>query len=185
MNEAKWEQVKEIFHQAQALPVEERVEFLDRVCAGDLLLRGKVDDLLGSYESGFLEDPIVQQVVEIVGADDRFQNGQVIGRYRIGELIGSGGMGQVFRAEDTELDRPVAFKVLHGDIAENDERVRRFIQEAKAASALNHPNILTIHEIGSFEGARFIVSEYVDGETLRERMRGGLTKALRLRRMVH
>ena len=177
MNAKKWEQIKEIFHQAQALPVEERSEFLDTSCAGDPVVREKVDDLLGSYESGFLEDTILHEVVEIVGAENSFKKGQVIGRYQIGELIGTGGMGQVFRAEDTELDRPVAFKVLHGDIAENDERVRRFIQEAKAASALNHPNILTIHEIGSFEGARFIVSEFVDGETLRERMRSGLTSA--------
>ncbi len=175
MNEEKWEQVKEIFHQAQALPVEERVEFLDRVCAGDLILREKVDDLLGSYESGFLEDTILHEVIEIVGSQNSFQKGQVIGRYRIGELIGTGGMGQVFLADDTELNRPVAFKVLHDDVAEDTERVRRFIQEARAASALNHPNILTIHEVGSFEGSRFIVSEYVDGETLRERMRSGIT----------
>ena len=177
MNEGKWEQVKEIFHQAQALPVEDRVEFLDKACAGDTVVREKVDDLLGSYESGFLADSILHEVVEIVGGENNFQEGQVIGRYRLKELIGIGGMGEVYRADDTELNRPVAFKVLHEEVADDKERVRRFIQEARAASALNHPNILTIHEIGSFEGARFIVSEYVDGETLRERMRGGLTSA--------
>ncbi len=177
MNEEKWEQVKEIFHEAQLLPVEERSEFLDKACGGDPILRGKVEDLLGSYESGFLEDTILHEVVEIVSAENSFKKGQVVGRYKIGELIGTGGMGQVFLADDTELNRPVAFKVLHDDVAEDKERVRRFIQEARAASALNHPNILTIHEIGAFEGSRFIVSEYVDGKTLRERMGTGLTWA--------
>ncbi len=177
MNEEKWKQVKDLFHQAQAFPVEDRVEFLDKACAGDTVVREKVDDLLGSYESGFLADPILHEVVEIVGAENNFQEGQVIGRYRLKELIGIGGMGEVYRADDTELNRPVAFKVLHEEVAGDKERVRRFIQEARAASALNHPNILTIHEIGSFQGARFIVSEYVNGETLRERMRGGLTSA--------
>ncbi len=177
MNEEKWKQVKEIFHQAQALPVEDRVEFLDKACAGDTVVREKVDDLLGSFESGFLAEPILHEVVKIVGAENNFQEGQIIGRYRLKELIGIGGMGEVFLADDTELKRSVAFKVLHEEVAGDQERVRRFIQEARAASALNHPNILTIHEIGSFEGARYIVSEFVDGETLRERMRSGLTSA--------
>lgn len=177
MMQERWLKAKEIFHQAIGLSGEARDELLDKACAGDHALREQVNNLLESYESGFLEETVLPEVVAIVGEENSLREGQVIGRYRIGELIGSGGMGQVFRADDTELDRPVAFKVLHGDIAENDERVRRFIQEAKAASALNHPNILTIYEIGSFEGARFIVSEYVDGETLRDRMRAGLTSA--------
>ncbi len=177
MMQERWLKAKEIFHQAMVLSGEARDELLNKACAGDHALREQVNNLLESYVSGFLEETVLPKVIALVGEENSLKEGQVIGRYRIGELIGSGGMGQVFRADDTELDRPVAFKVLHGDIAENDERVRRFIQEAKAASALNHPNILTIYEIGSFEGARFIVSEYVDGETLRDRMRAGLTSA--------
>mgnify|MGYP001296137893 CR=1 FL=1 len=94
------------------------------------------------------------------------QTGSRIGRYEIREKIGSGGMGDVYLAEDTELDRLVALKILHADVAKDDDRVRRFIQEAKAASALNHPNILTVYEVGSFEDTRFIATEYIDGETL-------------------
>ena len=94
------------------------------------------------------------------------QTGSRIGRYEIREKIGSGGMGDVYLAEDTELDRLVALKILHAEIAMDDGRVRRFVQEAKAASALNHPNILTVYEIGSFEDTRFIATEYIKGETL-------------------
>ncbi len=176
MNQGEWERVKELFERTREMPVEEQAAFLESECSTEPALRQQVERLLAAYDTDFMEESILPKAMDQL-ASSHFQPSQVIGRYRIGDLIGTGGMGQVFRAEDTELDRPVAFKVLHGDIAENDERVRRFIQEAKAASALNHPNILTIHEIGSFEGARFIVSEYVDGETLRERMRGGLTSA--------
>ncbi len=173
MKDDSWQRAKEIFDEARCLAPEARASFVTTKCDGDDELRAEVEILLTSYKSDFLEDNALGAVDLLV--EPGLTPGQIIGRYKIGELIGTGGMGQVYRAEDTELDRPVAFKVLHGDIAENDERVRRFIQEAKAASALNHPNILTIYEIGSFEGARFIVSEYIDGETLRDRMRNGLT----------
>ena len=92
---------------------------------------------------------------------------QQIGRYRISAAIGAGGMGEVYLARDEELERSVALKILPSDIADDAERVQRFIQEAKVVSALNHPNILTIHEIGSEDGTRFIASEYVEGRTLR------------------
>lgn len=176
MNPSEWNRAKELFERTRELPVEKRHAFLESECTDECALREKVERLLAAYDTDFLEESILPKAVDEL-ASSYFQPDQVIGRYRIRDLIGTGGMGQVFLADDTELDRPVAFKVLHRDVAEDKERVRRFIQEAKAASALNHPNILTIHEIGSFEGARFIVSEYVDGETLRERMRDGLTSA--------
>ncbi len=176
MNDKTWHKAKELFHEARSLAADERSSFLDERCLNDKELRDQVDEFLGFYDSEFLEaSPLVNanKLLE----NDNFAPGRVIGRYHIRELIGTGGMGQVFLADDTELKRPVAFKVLHEEVAGDKERVRRFIQEARAASALNHPNILTIYEIGSFEGARFIVSEYVDGETLRERMRSGITAA--------
>lgn len=97
--------------------------------------------------------------------------GATLNRYRIISKIGAGGMGEVYRALDTELDRPVALKFLAGEFAAHQSRLRRFIQEAKAASALNHPNILTVYEIGRADDATFIATEFVDGVTLRQHMR--------------
>src|SRR5213594_311339 len=97
--------------------------------------------------------------------------GTYLGRYEIGPKIGAGGMGEVYLAQDTKLDRKVALKILPADVAAHQDRMKRFVQEAKAASALNHPNIITIHEIDQTDSAHFIATEFVDGETLRERMR--------------
>jgi serine/threonine-protein kinase len=97
--------------------------------------------------------------------------GEQLGRYKIRSAIGKGGMGEVFLAEDTELERLVALKVLPEDLAQDSERMRRFVQEAKSASALNHPNIITIHEIGKTDNTHFIATEYIEGETLHERLK--------------
>src|SRR5437667_4929704 len=99
-----------------------------------------------------------------------------MGRYEIRSKIGVGGMGEVYLAQDTKLDRKVALKILPADVAENKDRMRRFVQEAKAASALNHPNIITIHEIDETDSINFIATEFIDGETLRERMRSAQMK---------
>src|SRR6201984_2435413 len=90
-----------------------------------------------------------------------------LSHYRIVSKLGAGGMGEVYLAQDTKLDRKVALKVLPADLAANQDRMRRFTQEAKAAAALNHPNIATIHEVGEHEGTHYIVMELVDGVTLR------------------
>ncbi|MEP6637347.1 MAG: protein kinase [Acidobacteriota bacterium] len=102
--------------------------------------------------------------------------GTRLGRYEIRSKIGEGGMGEVYLAQDTELERTVALKVLPADVAADQQRMNRFVQEAKAASALNHPNILTIHEIGRTDVIRFIATEFIDGETLRQRMQNGPLK---------
>src|SRR6058998_3471792 len=101
-------------------------------------------------------------------------NGTRLGRYEIRSKIGAGGMGEVYLAQDTELDRTVAIKILPENLASDQQRLQRFVQEAKAASALNHPHILTIHEIGTTGATRFIATEFIDGETLRDRMKAGL-----------
>ena len=102
--------------------------------------------------------------------------GTTVGRYQIQSLLGSGGMGEVYKALDVTLGRPVALKVLRRELSVDPERLSRFLHEARAASALNHPNILTIHEVGDHDASRFLVSEFVDGETLRQRLdRGSLT----------
>jgi eukaryotic-like serine/threonine-protein kinase len=170
MNQENWQEAKQIFNDALKLPADERAEYLDKISSDNPSLGEQVKTLLESYESGFLEETAVHKVAEIISGNS-LKVGQQIGRYEIKEILGTGGMGEVFLAEDLELRRPVAIKVLHAEVAEDKERVSRFIQEARAASALNHPNILTIHEIGKFEDSRFIVSEYVKGETLRRRLK--------------
>ena len=95
--------------------------------------------------------------------------------YEIRSQIGSGGMGDVYLADDTKLGRKVAIKFLHEKFSKDEGLLNRFIQEAKAASALNHPNILTVYEIGEHDGKHYISAEYIDGKTLRERMKQRLT----------
>src|SRR6185436_1585824 len=97
-----------------------------------------------------------------------------LSHYRIVSKIGAGGMGEVYLAEDTKLDRKVALKILPAEVAADQTRMRRFVQEAKAASALNHPNIITIHEIEQIDSLNFIATEFIDGETLRLRIRAGM-----------
>src|SRR5262245_9138614 len=99
--------------------------------------------------------------------------GARLGRYEIRSKIGQGGMGEVYLAEDTKLDRKVALKILPAEVAADTERIARFVKEAKAASALNHPNIITIYEIDETVSGHFIATEFIDGETLRERLRKG------------
>jgi serine/threonine protein kinase len=94
--------------------------------------------------------------------------GTKLGRYEIRAKIGAGGMGEVYLAQDTKLDRKVALKILAADVAAHPDRMKRFVQEAKAASALNHPNIITIYEIDETESGHFIATEFIEGETLRE-----------------
>src|SRR5881628_876020 len=106
--------------------------------------------------------------------------GTTLGRYEIRSQLGAGGMGEVYLAQDTKLDRKIALKVLPADVAAHPDRMKRFVQEAKAASALNHPNIITIHEIDETASGHFIAMEFIEGETLRKREQNplGLSEAL-------
>src|SRR5437660_8117045 len=99
-----------------------------------------------------------------------------LGRYEIRSKLGAGGMGEVYLASDTKLDRKVALKILPADVAAHPDRMRRFVQEAKAASALNHPNIITIHEVEQIDSVNFIAMEFIDGETLRQRLQSASMK---------
>src|SRR2546426_5872627 len=108
--------------------------------------------------------------------------GTRLGRYEIRSQIGAGGMGEVYLAEDTRLHRKVALKILPADLASNQDRIRRFDQEATAAAALNHPNIAHVYEIGESNGANFIAMEFVDGQTLRQCIHGKQTDLIKLMR---
>ena len=176
MPDSQWEKVKEVFQSAlERKSGAERERYLNEACGDDAEFRAEVLDLLGSFDEAddFLDESPISEVAEaIVGKQESAFAGQQIGRYRIERKLGAGGMGEVFLARDTELERLVALKILSATFSDNADRVRRFVQEARAASALNHPNILTIHEIGHYENVRFTATEYVEGETLRERQRG-------------
>src|SRR3989442_566874 len=168
-----WEQVKELFEAALKREPAERVAFLDGACAGDESLRREVESLLKSYEQAgsFMDAPAVEAAAEsLLGEQVKLSPGQRMGHYQIVNLIGEGGMGEVYLAEDVLLGRKVALKLLPAEFTKDLPRVRRFQQEARAASALNHPNIITIHEIGEVDGLNFIVTEFIAGETLRQRM---------------
>ena len=168
MNREEYRQVKEIFQAALDVAPERRVGYLDEVCAGDGVLRREVERLLESLDSQFLERPAVAQVAEsLVAKNCQLTDGQNIGHYEIIELIGSGGMGEVYLARDKKLDRRVAVKILNQQFSNDKSNLQRFIREAKSASALNHPNIITIYEIGEADSTLFIVTEYIEGKTLR------------------
>src|SRR2546427_508710 len=174
-SQQSWQQVTDLFEQALERPREERAEFLKSACAGDDVLLREVESLLAQHdaESGFLESPAVAAVADEIGDDaEHLPIGKQLGPYRIEALLGRGGMGEVYRARDTKLGREVAIKVLPAAFSADADRLHRFQQEACAAGALNHPNILVIHHIDTYEGAPCIVSELLEGETLRQRMRG-------------
>ncbi len=171
MTPERWEQVKEVLYEALQREPEERSSFIARACEEDVSLRSEVQTLLSSYEQAgsALEKPPRELAMELL-AKERLDQliGQSIGQYRLVSLLGAGGMGEVFLAEDTRLGRKVALKLLPARFTQNTERLRRFQQEARSASALNHPHILTIYDFGRVGSTHYIASEFVEGETLRQ-----------------
>ncbi|MGH9939750.1 MAG: protein kinase domain-containing protein, partial [Blastocatellia bacterium] len=161
--------MKEIFQAAVELPAARREVYLTDACADDPSLLAEVESLIAAHEEpgSFLDTPAFNLAAE-PAANPLI--GKTLGHYRILELLGRGGMGEVYKAKDTTLGREVAIKVLHSNLSIDQDRLRRFAQEARAASALNHPNIITIHEFGREDGVHFIVSEFIEGETLRRRI---------------
>ncbi|PYS90843.1 MAG: hypothetical protein DMF62_03940 [Acidobacteria bacterium] len=171
MNSEHWKKVKELFDAVVDLNAEERDRFLDRECEADSDLRADVEKLLSSFmqADGFLDDPAANHVASaIVESKAMLHPGKRFAHYKVLRQIGVGGMGEVYLAQDEKLDRRVAIKILNERFGKNDSHLQRFIREARSASALNHPNILVIHEISVDEDASFIVSEFVEGRTLRD-----------------
>src|SRR5215469_11632822 len=170
----RFERLEHLFLQTLDLRPEERGPFLDTACAGDRELRSEVESLLehdGDSEQWIAEalQGTAQSLFETVS----IKPGTRLEDYDIQKLIGAGGMGEVYRARDTRLARDVAIKVLPSFLKYHPDRLRRFEQEARAAAALNHPNILAVHQMGFYEGAPYVVSELLDGRTLRELMKDG------------
>src|SRR5579864_357915 len=162
MTPDRWQQVKCVLQEALEIAPEQRHAFLDRACSTDPSLRREVESLLSS--SNDVHSSFLKSSPE-VGL--RLTNGTRLGEFEVLFLIGAGGMGEVYRARDCRLERDVAIKVLPRFVSFDAERLRRFEQEAKAAAALNHPHICTIHAINDHEGVFFIVMELLEGQTLK------------------
>jgi serine/threonine protein kinase/Tol biopolymer transport system component len=178
MTPKRWQQIDKLLQAALERDPQQRAAFLDAACQGDQALRQEVESLLGSQAGaeGFLNSPAVENAAALL-ADQPGDSllGRRLGSYQILALLGSGGMGEVYLAQDTRLGRRVALKLLPPFFTQDEQRLRRFQQEARAASALNHPNIITIFDIGQTDGLHFMVTEYIEGETLRAAMHKGLT----------
>ena len=171
MTPDRWQKVEAILQDALDRPPQERASFLDQAFSDDEDLRSETATLIAAHDDAgdFIEQPaLVQDARIILGQQLGTNIGREIGAYRIVDCLGAGGMGEVYLAEDRRLDRRVALKLLPAYFASDDERLARFQREARTASALNHPNILTIHEVGAAEDIRFIATEFIDGQTIQE-----------------
>ena len=168
MKADRWQKIEQLFHAALQRKPDERANFLKQACAGDGVLYTDVKSLLTSYgnDDSFFEDSASALAAEMFGN----MVGETIGPYEVLSELGSGGMGTVYLAQDVRLGRRIALKLLPPQFTYDKDRLRRFQQEARAASALNHPNILTVHEIEQRAELHYIATEFVDGVTLRQRM---------------
>ena len=169
MNADRYAIIGQLFHAALELPPERRARFLHGTCGADHELRQEVESLLAAHDNAgdFAANPAMNVVAEWLARDER--NGAISGRigaYDVVSLIGRGGMGEVYLAHDSRLGRKVAVKVLQSALTSDPDAVRRFEQEARAASSLNHPNIVTIYEIGDMLDRRFLAMEFVEGQSL-------------------
>jgi Tol biopolymer transport system component len=173
MTSERWRQVEDLFHSALDRSSDDRAAFLDAACSEDGALRLQVEGLLESFDEAgdFIEKPVLDDSLFSSAKTHTHSEsliGHRIGNYEILALIGAGGMGEVYLARDARLDRRIALKLLPAQFTANPAQVERFEREARAASALNHPNIITIHEIGQEGDIHFIATEFIDGRTLRE-----------------
>jgi len=171
MIDLNWQKVREVFDAALQQEPEERQHYINEACRDDKHLLTEVESLFSSLAKSdeFLETPAVAHVADMIACPTKpLAPGTRFGHYEVIRQIGIGGMGEVYLAKDQKLDRRVAIKILNGQFSRDESNLQRFMQEAKAVSALNHPNILVIHEIGESEGAHYIVNEFIEGRTLRE-----------------
>jgi len=173
MTPERWQRAKEIFQAALERAPSERSAYLSSACGDDRDLRVEVESLISSHEKSgeFIDSPAYEGAAEMI-MDDKaeLKPGQTIGAYEIVSFISRGGMGEVYLAQDRRLSRKVGLKILPAAFTKDGDRLGRFEQEARAASALNHPNIITIYEILRINSTHMIATEFVEGETLRKRL---------------
>ena len=177
MKPDRWQKIEELFHDTSQLSPNEQNRYLDEACGEDVILKRDVLALLASLEEcgDFIEQPPLAGAISSVVSQTTRQTlvGQRVGHYQVEALLGIGGMGEVYLAQDLRLDRPVALKMLPSEFVRDIDHVKRFEREARAASALNNPNIITIHEIGQDGDLQFIATEFVKGRTLRQKLIDG------------
>lgn len=175
MNPERWKQIDELFSAALEIDQDKRTAFLDQVCVGDDDLRKELETLLASdeKEQSRIQDYPMQMAAELLAKQNTVLSpGKSIGPYKILSLIGSGGMGDVYRASDPRIGREVAVKVLPPHFSNDADRMRRFQQEVRAAGMLNHQNIVAIYDSGMEQGNPYLVSELLRGESLRQKLKG-------------
>jgi eukaryotic-like serine/threonine-protein kinase len=176
MKADRWKRINNLFHSAVERAPEERAAFLEDACHGDASLCREVKSLLTSHErtQNFIELPAFEVAPELLVSDKAGALvGELIGHYRIESLIGVGGMGEVYLARDERLGRKAALKLLPEHLTADETQLSRFKTEARSASALNHPNILTVYEIGAEGNRQFIATEFIEGVTLRASLARG------------
>jgi serine/threonine protein kinase len=177
MNVERYQQIEALAEAALQVEPWRRPELLQRVCGSDQDLLERVNALLRGYEKAddFLNEPALETWGRDVAeaSADHSLAGRRVGRYVIESRLGAGGIGEVWLAQDTELARAVALKFLSPELAGNSGQAHRFRQEARAASSLNHPNLVTIFDIAEFEGRQFIAQEYIRGKTVRDKLQAG------------
>jgi serine/threonine protein kinase/tetratricopeptide (TPR) repeat protein len=175
MHPERWQRCTDIFNLAVERPPNERAAFLDRSCDGDEALRREVELLLKYHDASgdFIKSPVFEAAPELLVGDPEALIGQHLGCYRVEAVAGVGGMGVVYLAWDERLGRKVALKLLPQSMVANGAQLGRLKREARTASTLNHPNIVTIHDIGEVDSTHYVATEFIEGTTLRERMTKG------------
>ncbi len=175
MDAERWRKVEALYHSALEREPDERAAYLAGACQGDKKLRQEVESLLAQNvsASGVLDHPAWEGADSLLAPPPRgilpgsgqaiASPGRTISHYRIVAKLGEGGMGVVYKAEDTDLERPVALKFPAAYLLESEEHKERFLREAKAAASLDHPNICVVHEVGEVDGQIFFAMGYIDG----------------------